>query len=582
MTDAAATTTSTVPHTGAAETAPRTGAPVRTPPGPAPTAGSGTEPRRRRVRPSGAHIANGALILVAVVLCASIGYRSRAVTTNIDGVSYMSIARQYAAGDWSDAVNAYWSPLVSWLMAPVIGLGLGATTAFMVVNVATCAAVLVVQTALLVRVTGRGAVALWVNAATVPVLLGNVGRDTPDLLVVLWFVLFVWAVWHADRAWGGSARAMVLAGVFLGVVCAFGYVAKLYTVPVFVVVTLVWVAVRSLGRMPGNRSPRAFLVVGTAVLVTVLLCAPWVVAQSLKYGTVTIGSSFDVNISKKFDPSAGTSDTGDEYLLPTPPNDSAVSATEDRTASLYAANTLSAPRTGADTGSTDGPSARSERGTGLLDRLDYYVSARVAAFPYYVQRIVAFGAAVIPIGIVFGVAVLLGLVTWRRHPFAVLTGIATGVYGLGYAAITTVEMGGGNARYYLPLLTGTLLIAGALLPSVFRAIGTARRIRSAIAVVAVLGVVGASWSQNVFMRAAPFSPITTAGSAAAPLDVFGPTLRAADQELVDALVAQQAFPEGSRLLGRNYRETVSIAFATGAQAFGRSGQDYDWQDPSFV
>ena len=34
-----------------------------------------------------------------------------------DGISYLQIADNYGAGNWQLAVNAYWSPLLSWLIA---------------------------------------------------------------------------------------------------------------------------------------------------------------------------------------------------------------------------------------------------------------------------------------------------------------------------------------------------------------------------------------------------------------------------------------------------------------------------------
>src|SRR3954470_19596681 len=34
-----------------------------------------------------------------------------------DGVSYLEIARYYAAGNWKAALNSYWSPLYSWILA---------------------------------------------------------------------------------------------------------------------------------------------------------------------------------------------------------------------------------------------------------------------------------------------------------------------------------------------------------------------------------------------------------------------------------------------------------------------------------
>src|SRR5690242_3748378 len=33
-----------------------------------------------------------------------------------DGVSYLDVADKYLAGEWHAAINAYWSPLYSWLL----------------------------------------------------------------------------------------------------------------------------------------------------------------------------------------------------------------------------------------------------------------------------------------------------------------------------------------------------------------------------------------------------------------------------------------------------------------------------------
>src|SRR5258708_36900600 len=39
-----------------------------------------------------------------------------------DGNSYLDIASAYLRGDFANAINAYWSPLYSWLIALVLGL----------------------------------------------------------------------------------------------------------------------------------------------------------------------------------------------------------------------------------------------------------------------------------------------------------------------------------------------------------------------------------------------------------------------------------------------------------------------------
>src|SRR5260370_5925675 len=39
-----------------------------------------------------------------------------------DGNNYLEIAIAYLRGDWKNAVNAYWSPLFSWLLALCLGI----------------------------------------------------------------------------------------------------------------------------------------------------------------------------------------------------------------------------------------------------------------------------------------------------------------------------------------------------------------------------------------------------------------------------------------------------------------------------
>lgn len=39
---------------------------------------------------------------------------------NSDGISYISIAQKYMGGDFGNAINGYWGPLLSWLMIPFL------------------------------------------------------------------------------------------------------------------------------------------------------------------------------------------------------------------------------------------------------------------------------------------------------------------------------------------------------------------------------------------------------------------------------------------------------------------------------
>lgn len=57
-----------------------------------------------------------AALVTALLLGFIQAWRSRH-TMNPDGVSYLDISDAYLAGDWSAAINAFWSPLYSWLLA---------------------------------------------------------------------------------------------------------------------------------------------------------------------------------------------------------------------------------------------------------------------------------------------------------------------------------------------------------------------------------------------------------------------------------------------------------------------------------
>src|SRR6266704_6885585 len=53
--------------------------------------------------------------IVALALGAAQAWTTR-FTMNPDGISYLDIGDAYWRGDWHNAINAYWSPLYSWIL----------------------------------------------------------------------------------------------------------------------------------------------------------------------------------------------------------------------------------------------------------------------------------------------------------------------------------------------------------------------------------------------------------------------------------------------------------------------------------
>src|SRR5688572_25711947 len=55
--------------------------------------------------------------LLAIVLGLVHAWADHHYLMNADGMSYLDVAEAYLHRDWSAAVNSYWSPLYSWLIA---------------------------------------------------------------------------------------------------------------------------------------------------------------------------------------------------------------------------------------------------------------------------------------------------------------------------------------------------------------------------------------------------------------------------------------------------------------------------------
>ncbi len=518
----------------------------------------------------------GAVLVVAVVLVAVVVAQQRLQVTSGDGISYLSIAQQYARGDVSDAVNAYWSPMVSWLSAPLIAAGVGLEDAIGVVSCFAAALVVGVGGWLVWSETRRIVPALVYMVVVTPAVMQAAPPRTPDLLVVAWVVVFLWALRWADRSLRSGVRTRVASAAVLGLVVTLGYCTKLYVLPVAVVSVVAWLLVRwwSARRTGPDRERirRPWLTPVVVAVAFALTAAPWVGALSAKYDGVMIGSSFGVNFGNKF--SSATNDQGWPFL-PVPPNPAATTPNEDFTPDVYRQGPFDRPTdTPAPTSTSTDAAAATTATTpdrSLAGKARYYVSQRLQAFPFYVKKISDANVATLPVGLLFAAALVVGAVRFRRSPFVVLTGVVGLVYFLGYAAITSASSAGGNVRYYWPLFPVAMLLATAVLPRVWRAASVRGVVSRVVVVLVVLALAVASFAQNVLGTQAPFVASTASGVAVPVLTGPGkPPIR----QLAEDIAASGDLPAGARVIGTNTRVTSSLALLVGAHAYGRSGQGY--------
>lgn len=213
---------------------------------------------------------------------------------NPDSVSYLDVADAYLRGDFAAALNSYWSPLYSWVIAlfffvlrpdsywefPVLHLVNFIIYAFALL----CYEVFLKQLSEYRRDSGCDAVpddALWLVAYPLFLLtftaLSPIYRPTPDTLLAA-FVILAYAVLLRERRVGEGWLGPLALGLVLGL----GYLAK---APLFLLsFVFIGVAFFSYGR--------ARLLKTLVTLAAFLAVAgPWVAALSWQKGRPTFGET---------------------------------------------------------------------------------------------------------------------------------------------------------------------------------------------------------------------------------------------------------------------------------------------------
>ncbi len=203
---------------------------------------------------------------------------------NTDAIAYLRLAGYYAHGQSSLMISGYWGPMLSWLIAPLLALGVeplptgrivmagsamlfsfGAKTLFQTVNLPRSA----------------------VLAGTALAALASVGWSaeyiSPDLLVAAWMLLALGQI--VSSCWLASPRTAALAGLFWGL----AYLAKAVALPLAGITSLAIAGLWWLARPTQRRAVARRLVL--TWLVCGLVALPWITVISLKYSHLTFSTS---------------------------------------------------------------------------------------------------------------------------------------------------------------------------------------------------------------------------------------------------------------------------------------------------
>lgn len=202
---------------------------------------------------------------------------------NSDGVSYLSVARKYLAGDVVGAVNAYWSPLYSWLLAILIRAGIEQLLATKVLAVVVGEAILAIVWWLSAHLGLPRDTRFLVCLTLCPILIYfGMTVTSPDLLMTAAVLLYLAQATSAGAVGRWQDRAVT------GALGGLAYLAKAYALH-FV---LLHYSVSALADMLGHRGAwrRVAGAVVAGYLGFVLVAGAWVACLTAKYGHLTTGS----------------------------------------------------------------------------------------------------------------------------------------------------------------------------------------------------------------------------------------------------------------------------------------------------
>jgi hypothetical protein len=227
----------------------------------------------------------GLYLMAGVLLIGSFRYQ-----INPDALSYISIAQHYRDGLWREAVNAYWSPLYSWLLLPFLSLGLDPLLATKILSLTLGCLVLAASWQLAAVVGLAHPFRRILVFALAPVVLQwAYSVVSPDLLTIALLLPFLTLVLRPD-----SLDNSVF-GLLAGLAGGLAYLSKAYALP-FVIVVFVMCTVWQALAVP---RPLGAIARGTIGFLAGLgmLALPWVAVISSAYHRFTLGTAGRFNFA---------------------------------------------------------------------------------------------------------------------------------------------------------------------------------------------------------------------------------------------------------------------------------------------
>jgi hypothetical protein len=189
------------------------------------------------------------------------------------------------SGNWIHAANGYWSPLISWLLIPLIALKIHALTAFKLISFLSGLLSINIMYHILNRVRVNAITKMTVILLMIPELLMITLRiNTPDLLG---FTAWLLVILQLLKLWNKPNYRNKMLLALLGLIA---YFARYYHFYTFLGSSIIFLI------LGWTKFKKVNWAVSASLFVFIALSGIWMLVMDLKYNIITPTISADYNL----------------------------------------------------------------------------------------------------------------------------------------------------------------------------------------------------------------------------------------------------------------------------------------------
>lgn len=243
---------------------------------------------------------------------------------NVDGIQYIGISEKYLIGNFNDAINGLWSPLISWLLVPFLFFKIDPVISFKILALVSAVAILIGTKIILNLYKISEKIKLFILfSLSFLMLYDALIVTTPDLLqlgILIFYLAMVFDEKYVEKL--SFKRSL-----FIGLLGALSYFAKAYNFYFFIIhfsfFNIFLVFNKNIEKNDRKKLIKFFSI---SLISFIIIILPWVIALTNKYKSVTISTSGKINFAW-IGPAKNIKPGGE--CLTSPPNSTALSSWED-------------------------------------------------------------------------------------------------------------------------------------------------------------------------------------------------------------------------------------------------------------